>query len=112
MPTCTSVKDLKNGHKSDSCVGVSRIKNIYYFKIFSQSCLLNCARLFAAPLTVVAWLLCPWEFSRQEYWLPFPSPGDHPDPGIKPISPALAGGFFTTRTLALLFSVIENILKD
>ena len=66
----------------------------------------------AAPLTVVAWLLCPWEFSRQEYWLPFPSPGDHPDPGIKPISPALAGGFFTTRTLALLFSVIENILKD
>ena len=31
------------------------------------------------------------EFSRQEYWsgLPFPSPGDHPDPGIKPGSPAL-----------------------
>ena len=30
-------------------------------------------------------------FSRQEYWsgLPFPSPGDHPDPGIKPRSPAL-----------------------
>ena len=36
-------------------------------------------------------------FSRQEYWsgLPFPSPGDLPDPGIKPASPALAGGFFT-----------------
>ena len=31
------------------------------------------------------------EFSRQEYWsgLPFPSPGDLPDPGIKPRSPAL-----------------------
>ena len=30
-------------------------------------------------------------FSRQEYWsgLPFPSPGDHPDPGIEPESPAL-----------------------
>ena len=30
-------------------------------------------------------------FSRQEYWsgLPFPSPGDLPDPGIKPRSPAL-----------------------
>ena len=30
-------------------------------------------------------------FLRQEYWsgLPFPSPGDHPDPGIKPRSPAL-----------------------
>ena len=35
-------------------------------------------------------------FSRQEYCsgLPFPSPGDLPDPGIKPRSPALAGGFF------------------
>ena len=43
------------------------------------------------------------EFSRQEYWsgLPFPSPGDLPNPGIKPTSPAspaLAGGFFTTTT--------------
>jgi len=30
-------------------------------------------------------------FSRQEYWsgLPFPSPGDHPDPGIEPRFPAL-----------------------
>ena len=43
------------------------------------------------------------EFSRQEYWsgLPFPSPGDLSNPGIKPIapaiSPALAGGFFTTE---------------
>ena len=41
------------------------------------------------------------EFSRQEYWSgqPFPSPGDLPDPGTEPeslMSPALAGGFFTT----------------
>ena len=41
-------------------------------------------------------------FPRQEYWsgLPFPSPGDFPDPGTEPeslTSPALAGGFFTTR---------------
>ena len=40
-------------------------------------------------------------FSRQEYWsvLPFPSSGDLPDPGIKPVSlmsPALASGFFIT----------------
>ena len=35
-------------------------------------------------------------FPRQEYWsgLSFSSPGDLPDPGIKPSSPALAGGFF------------------
>ena len=38
-------------------------------------------------------------FSRQEYWsgLPFPTPGDLPDPGIAPASPALAGEFFTTE---------------
>ena len=42
------------------------------------------------------------EISRQEYWseMPFPTPGDLPDPGIEPTSlasPALAGRFFTTR---------------
>ena len=44
---------------------------------------------YQAPLSV--------EFSRQEYWsgLPFPPPGDLPDPGIAPGSPALAGGCFT-----------------
>ena len=38
-------------------------------------------------------------FSRQEYWsgLPFRSPGDLPNSGIKPKSPALAGTFFTTE---------------
>ena len=38
-------------------------------------------------------------FSRQEYWsgLPFLSPGDLPGLGIKPASPALGGGFFTTE---------------
>jgi len=41
-------------------------------------------------------------FSKQEYWsgLPFPSPGDLPDPGIKaisPVFPALAGRFFTAE---------------
>jgi len=39
------------------------------------------------------------EFSRQEYWsrLPFSPSGDLLDPGIEPVSPALAGGFFTTE---------------
>ena len=41
-------------------------------------------------------------FPRQEYWsgLPFPSPGNLPDPGTEPASPeslALADGFFTTE---------------
>ena len=38
-------------------------------------------------------------FSRQEYWngLPFPSPGDCPNPRIEPISPAWVGSFFTSE---------------
>ena len=44
-------------------------------------------------------LLCPWGFSRQEYWsgLPCPPPGDLPNPGIEPMSPVLPGRFFTTE---------------
>ena len=36
-------------------------------------------------------LLCPWRFSRREYWsgLASPSPGELPNPGIEPASPAL-----------------------
>ena len=38
-------------------------------------------------------------FPRQEYWsgLPFPPAGDFANPGIGPVSPALAGGFFTAE---------------
>ena len=52
---------------------------------------LSCVQLFATPWTIA--YPAPWSmgFSRQEYWsgLPFPSPGDLPDPGIEPVSPAL-----------------------
>ena len=50
-------------------------------------------------LTVAGQATPSMEFPRQEYWsgLPFPSPGDLPDPGIEPPSPALAGKFFTTE---------------
>ena len=51
---------------------------------------MDCSSL--APLSM--------EFSRQEYWsgLPFPFPGALPNPGIKPGSPVLAGGFFTSSS--------------
>ena len=47
--------------------------------------------LFATPWTVAYQAPPSMGFSRQECWsgLPFPSPGDLPDPGIKPGSPAL-----------------------
>ena len=49
------------------------------------------------PQTVARQASLSMEFSRQEYWswLPFPPPEDLPDPGIKPASLVLAGGFFT-----------------
>ena len=59
---------------------------------------------FLRPLwTVACQAPLSMGFSRQEYWsgLPFPSPGDLPNPGIEPASrtsPALAGRFFTTST--------------
>ena len=51
------------------------------------------------PWTVARQPPLSLEFSRQEYWggLPFLSPGDLPDPGIKSRSPALTGEFFTTE---------------
>ena len=59
-------------------------------------------QLFATLWTVVHQAPLSMGFLRQEYWsgLPFLSPRDLPDPGIKPTSlasPALAGRFFTTE---------------
>ena len=58
-------------------------------------------RLFATLWTVAYQAPLSIGFSRQEYWsgLPYPAPGDLPDPGIKPVSltsPALLGRFFAT----------------
>ena len=52
---------------------------------------LNSVGLFAILWTVAYQAPLSMGFSRQEYWsgLPFPSPGDLPDPGIEPGSPAL-----------------------
>ena len=53
--------------------------------------LLNGIRLFATPWAVACEAPLSMKFSRQEYWsrLPFPSPGDLPNPGIEPQSSAL-----------------------
>ena len=53
----------------------------------------------ATPWTVALQSPLSVGFPRQEHWggLPFPSPGDLPDPEIGTASPALADGFFTTE---------------
>ena len=70
----------------------SQDKAIFLSKLLMYACVLSCFRYFTTTSMV---------FSRQEYWpgLPFPSPGDLLNPGIKSTSlesPALAGGFFIT----------------
>ena len=74
-------------------------------------CMLSCVRLFATPWTVAHQAPLSIGFSRQECWsgLPFPSPGDLPNPGVKPESlesPALTGGFFTN--IAHILLLLEN----
>ena len=61
----------------------------YSIKVKVKS--LSPVQLFAVPWTVVYQASLSMGFSRQEYWsgLPFPSPGDLPNPGVEPRSPAL-----------------------
>ena len=60
---------------------------------------LSHVQLFAILWTVACWAPLSRGFPRQEYWssLPFPPLGDLPDSGIKPMSPTLAGRFFTNE---------------
>ena len=72
---------------------------------WTQSCC--CAVLSCSVVSDSLWphglqparLLCPWGFSRQEYWsgLPCPLPGDRPNPGMEPRSPALQVDFLPSE---------------
>ena len=66
--------------------------------------MLSRVQLFATLWTVARQAPLFMGFSRQEYWsgLPFPSPGDLPNPWIElvcPVSPAFISRFFTTEPL-------------
>ena len=65
----------------------------------SESEVTQLCRLFATPWTVAYQASLSMRFSRQEYWsgLPFPSPGDLPNPGIEPGSPALESDALTSE---------------
>ena len=113
---------MKLSNQSKNIIGFLRMMSkvfTYFFRLtscyFSLWCLsfshdtcvcsvaqlLSFVGLFVTLWTVEHQALLSREFSKQEYWngLPFPTPGDLPDPGIEPASlasPALAGEFFTT----------------
>ena len=70
--------------------------------------ILSRAELFTTPWTVTSQAL----LSKQEYWsgLPFPPPGDLPDPGIEPASPgppALAGEFLPLCHLTFYRKIVR-----
>ena len=75
------------------------MRSISYVTHQIHACMLSRVQLFATPRTVACQAALFMEFSRQEYWkgLLFPTPGDFSNAEIEPMSPALAGGFFTTE---------------
>ena len=83
--TCTSHVCGPSHTGTDMCAQVNML--LFSRWVMSNSCTVACQ----APLSM--------GFPRQEHWsgLPFPSPGDLPNPGIEPACPALAGRFFTTE---------------
>ena len=72
------------------------------WKTYCEDSTCACVQLCLTPWTVACQAPRSMVFSRQEYWsgLPFPSPGNLPNPGIKAVTPASsawAGTFFTTE---------------
>ena len=94
-------------------MGLKRWENQEYGRILDPLTGLSCVCVYGCSVESDSFrphglqptrLLCPWDFSRQEYWrrLPFPPSEDLPHPGIEPVfptslvSPTLASRFFTT----------------
>ena len=80
----------------------------------SYMCLISCSAISDSlrPCETVAQQTpLSLGFPRQAHWsgLPFPSPGDLPDPGLDPTPPALAGRFFTTKPPELYIYILGGI---
>ena len=82
-----------------------------HYIVFTVCYSLSHAQLFAIPWTAAHQASLFMGFSRQGYWsgLPFPSPGDLPDPGIKPRSPALQARSLPTELPGKLKYIIYKV---
>ena len=91
-PEEAAIGPLLKGGRNNSCTG-------WKYILYAYS--LSHVRLFATLWNVARKTPLSMGFFSQEYWsgLPSPPPGDLPNPGIEPGSPALPGGFFTTEPL-------------
>ena len=114
------------------CKGLKIIKHLYTLKfkiiytttirqdILSLSLVTKSCLTLATPYTIACQAPLSMRFSRQEYWsgLSFPSPGDLPDPGIEPRSPALQANSFLIElwgkpyTLKLKITYTTTIRQD
>ena len=89
-----------------------------HLKLYEKRCLVSVLCLVAQSCLTLCDCMdwCPpgpsVGFPRQEYWsrLLFPSPGYPPDPGIKPVSPALASRFFTSEPPGKSFRRNDKLL--
>ena len=100
------------------CATWKALNHLYFDKInFKNSIvvvkLLSSVQLFCDPMDCNLPGSSVVEFSRQEYWsgLPFPSPGDLPDPGIKPRFPVLQADSLPFESLQFSRSVMSDSLR-
>ena len=140
-PISSSGSDLESPHKSeqdlaeifqhDFSASVTKILQVhsnecpwhpflgsfvYFYPQQNPTCTHSCFRcvwFLATPWTVACQAPLFLDFPSQEYWSgsSFPSPGSLPDPGIKPGSPALAGGFFTNWATREALNPMISILN-
>ena len=80
------------------CTGGRTVRR--FMKSILKTCAVLCLVLSRGQLLRPHQVPLSMRFSRQEYWseLTFPSPGDLPDPGIKPGSPALQADSLLTES--------------
>ena len=83
----------------DSSWGPKDLEMIEWLTLSLSLSSLSCVWLFVTPWTVARQGLLSTEFSKQKYWsgLPFPSPRDLPDPGIRLGSPAFQADSLTSK---------------
>ena len=117
----SGIRSLSSWHK-DSWVGKKKLVTkalfwqdfkCWFIHLFSVK---HPCPTLVTPWTVAHQAPLSMGFSRQEYWsvLPFPPPGDLPDPGVEPIylaSSALAIGFLTTEPPGKLLTDQEPPLQ-
>ena len=95
-------------------MNITVLKIFYSFFFFCGCCyclVVKCIWLFVTPRALACQAPLSMVFLWQEYLsgLPFHSPGDLPDPGIKSATPSLGGGFFTAESPGKLFYSLYSI---